>query len=71
MKNKFIIPNTKSIIVVWYRDGKKNEQLIPTPANINSLYDTMLKYRVGRSEIRAVKAVKADDLAQAIIGNRW
>ena len=62
MKTHFKLPTTKMCIVVWYRDGVKHEQLINTPANNDRLVDTMLKYKVGYSEIRAVLSVEADEL---------
>jgi hypothetical protein len=60
--HKFKLPDTKLCIVVWYRDGKKNEQLLDTPANNKILREVMLKHRVGWSEIRAIKSVEASGL---------
>ena len=58
-KPTFQLPKTKLSVVIWFRNGKMNEQLITTPATSGSLLDTMLmKHRVGFSEIRAVKAVQ-------------
>ena len=55
-------------IVVWYRDNQRNETLIATPATNAMLYNNMLmKHRVGASEIRAVKAVEANDLAHSMM----
>ena len=63
MKPTFNIPNSSMVVVVWYRDGIRHEQLIPTPKSNNDLFNTMLMdYRVGFSEIRAIKAVVADEL---------
>ena len=62
MKTNFKLPTTKMCVVVWYRDGKKNEQLIDTPANNDRLVEVMLKHKVGYSEIRAVKSVNPDNL---------
>jgi hypothetical protein len=60
-KSKFNLPKTPSCVVVWYRNGNKNETLIPTPASNTDLVHTMLmSHRVGFSEIRAVKAVETD-----------
>ena len=50
-------------VVVWYRDGKKNETLIETPRSNNDLRNTMLmSHRVGFSEIRCVKSVDTAEL---------
>ena len=57
MKINFVLPPTKLSVVVWYRDGVKNEQLIDTPATAEQLQRVMLGYRVGLSEIRAIKGV--------------
>ena len=68
MKTQFVLPSTKLSIVVWYRDGKKNEQLLPTPASNDILINIMLRnYKVGFSEIRAVKSVETSGL----IGQRF
>jgi hypothetical protein len=58
----FALPETKLSVVVWYRNGEKNEQLIPTPANMEQLQRVMLGYKVGVSEIRTIKGVKPTDL---------
>ena len=52
MKTHFKLPTTKMCIVVWYRDGEKHEQLMNTPANNDRLVESMLKHKVGYSEIR-------------------
>jgi hypothetical protein len=63
MKPTFILPQTKTCVVVWYRDGKKNEQLMDTPRSSSSLIDLMLlNHHVGYSEIRAVKSVEPTEL---------
>jgi hypothetical protein len=49
-------------VVVWYRDDVKHEQLIDTPANNDRLVEVMLSYKVGYSEIRAVKSVESNGL---------
>lgn len=66
MKTNFTLPQSASCIVVWYRNGKKNETLIPTPANNDNLRNVMLTHKVGYSEIRAVKAVNGSDIAAAM-----
>jgi hypothetical protein len=63
MKPNFVLPTTKMSVVVWYRNGKKSEQLIETPRSNTSLFDLMLmKHHVGYSEIRAVKPVNVTEL---------
>ena len=65
MKPTFNIPKSSMVVVVWYRDGIRRETLIQTPKSNNDLFNTMLMtYRVGYSEIRAVKAVVADELVR-------
>ncbi len=65
----FQLPKTASCIVVWYRNGVKNETLITTPETNSGLVNTMfMTYRVGPSEIRAVKGVNPKDLASAMMG---
>jgi hypothetical protein len=73
-KTNFVLPNTKMCVVVWYRDGKKMEDiLIETPKSNNDLRNTMLmNHRVGFSEIRALKAVDTNDLEKSISQfRRW
>lgn len=54
-------------VVVWYRNNKKNETLIPTPVNNEQLRQTMLtQHKVGYSELRTVKAVDAQSLTSQI-----
>jgi hypothetical protein len=65
-KPNFVLPKTKTCFVVWYRDGKKNETLIDTPATTDKLFNVMLGHKVGFSEIRAVKKVDGHDLAEQI-----
>ena len=56
---QFKLPKTKMTVVIWYRNGQKNETLIPTPVSCSELANTMfMKFRVGPSEIRALKAVE-------------
>lgn len=70
MKNKFLIPQTASVIVRWFRDGKFTDTLIPRPANNEMLRMSMLQnHKVGHGEIRCVKAVAAEDLSQSINRN--
>lgn len=66
---QFKLPTTTMTVVVWYRDGKKNETLIPTPRNTEQLATVMLSHRVGASEIRAVKPVNPNDLQKQLVGN--
>lgn len=67
----FRLPNTKTCVVVWYRNGMKNETLIDTPANMEALKNTMImSHRVGMSEIRCLKAVRPADLASSMMGFR-
>lgn len=59
MKPNFVLPQTKMCVVVWYRNGKKSEQLIDTPRTNAALFDLMLmRHHVGYSEIRALKPVE-------------
>jgi len=68
MKPNFVLPQTKMCVVVWYRNGAKNETLIDTPRSNNSLFDLMLmRHHVGYSEIRALKAVEPT----ALLGQRF
>ena len=63
MKTNFNIPTSKLTTVVWYRDGVKHEQLIDTPKTNDILRNLMLmKYKVGFSEIRALKSVVPNEL---------
>jgi hypothetical protein len=62
-KPHFILPKTKYCIVVWFRDGKKNETLLETPKSNNDLRNTMLMtHKVGFGELRAVKDVDGQDI---------
>jgi hypothetical protein len=56
MKSQFKFPLTETCIVVWYRNGIKHETNILTPATDRGLRDTMIRHKVGFSEIRCVKA---------------
>jgi len=65
IETRFRLPNTAKAIVVYFRDGKLQEQLIDTPQTNKGLVDTMFrKHRIGPSEIRAVKAVDFSSLLQ-------
>jgi len=67
MKTNFTLPKSTMCVVVWYRNNKKNETLIPTPSNNDNLRNTMLmQYQVGYGEIRAVKAVNGNDIARSM-----
>lgn len=66
MKTNFTLPKSTMCVVVWYRNNKKNETLIPTPSNNDTLRSEMLKKQVGYSEIRAVKAVDGSDIARSM-----
>jgi aspartate carbamoyltransferase catalytic subunit len=68
MKPNFVLPQTKMCVVVWYRNGKKNETLIDTPRTNAGLFDLMLmRHHVGYSEIRAIKSVEPT----ALLGQRF
>ena len=68
MKPNFVLPKTKMCVVVWYRNGKKNETLIDTPRSNATLFDLMLmNHHVGYSEIRAIKSVEPT----ALLGQRF
>jgi len=56
MKHKFVIPQSKNVIVRWFRNNKFTDTLIPRPANNEMLRLTMLACKVGHGEIRCVKA---------------
>lgn len=50
------LPETKTCVVVWHRNGKRHEQTINTPTSCKGLQEIMFaRYQVGYSEIRAVK----------------
>jgi len=51
MKIKFHIPNTRFIVVLWYRNNKANRTTIDRPANTDALQIRMLKEHVGLNEI--------------------
>lgn len=64
----FRLPESKICTVVWYRNGKRNETLIDTPANNEQLANVMLmEHRVGASEIRTVKGIETGSLAEAMM----
>ena len=55
----FKLPKTRMTVVVWNRKGEQHEQLIETPATCKRLADYMFEqFKVGPSEIRALKAVE-------------
>lgn len=58
----FKLPSTKLCTVVWSRNGKTQEELIPTPRNTQDLGMVMLAKKVGASEIRAVKPVDTSEI---------
>jgi len=59
----FKLPKTKLTLVVWYRNGQRNETLITTPVSCVRLANDMFEqHRVGPSEIRAVKSVEPTHL---------
>jgi hypothetical protein len=65
---QFKLPKTRMSVVVWYRNGKRTENLIQTPATCLQLANTMFEsFKVGPSEIRAVKSVEPMQL----IGQRF
>lgn len=67
MKPNFVLPQTKTCVVVWYRSGVKCETYIDTPRTNAALFDLMLmRHHVGWSEIRALKPVDP----KALLGQR-
>jgi hypothetical protein len=66
MKLKIRIPNTRFVVVLWYRDNKANRTTIERPANMDALQLRMLKERVGVNEIRALFPVTGDDLVRSM-----
>jgi len=57
-KPNFVLPQTKTCVVVWYRNNIKCETYIDTPRTNSALFDLMLiRHHVGWSEIRALKSV--------------
>jgi hypothetical protein len=66
MKIKFHIPNTRFIVVLWYRNNKANRTTIDRPANTDALQIRMLKEHVGLNEIRAIYPVTAEDLVRSM-----
>jgi hypothetical protein len=56
MKHNFFIPLSANVIVRWFRAGVFTDTLIPRPANNEMLRFVMVsRFKVGHSEIRAVK----------------
>jgi hypothetical protein len=66
MKVNFALPNTRLCIVLTIRDNKRTEHLIPTPPNNDVLRQQMLAKKIGYSEIKAVKAVDGESLADSM-----
>ena len=65
------LPTTKMCYVVWYRAGKRHEQLINTPSSCKWLQEIMFgRYQVGYSEIRAVESVDEVSLLYNF-GRNW
>jgi len=70
MATQFKLPTSTMCIVVWYRNNKRNEVLMPTPQSNRGLAEIMFsKHHVGPSEIRAVKSVDAQDLKLHVAAN--
>lgn len=67
MKLKIRIPNTRFVVVLWYRNNKANRTTIERPANNDALVVRMLQEKVGVSEIRAVFPVTGENLAQSMM----
>ena len=66
MKVNFKLPNTKLCLVVWFRGNKHHEEILETPHTNDQLRQRMLEKKVGYSEIRTVKSVDGDSLANAM-----
>ena len=62
----FKLPKTKLCTVVYHNGQNNAEVLIETPAKLSGLQMAMLGQKVGVSQIRAIKAVNADDIASAM-----
>ena len=61
------LPETRTCIVVWYRNDRKNEILMDTPGSLEQLKNTLImKHKVGISEVRAIKSVIPNELAAAM-----
>jgi len=73
MKVNFKLPNTRLCLVLCYDNNKPSrplpKALIPTPATNEGLRAAMLSKGIGYSQIRAVEAVKEQDLATAMQPN--
>jgi hypothetical protein len=75
----FKLPETKICIVVWYRNGNKNETVIDTPKTNQVLVNTMFEHRVGASEIRAIKGIdftslpglRSNAFGRGIVNPQW
>ncbi len=66
MKINFRIPNTKFVLVLWFRNNRMNRTTIERPANTDMLQVAMLKEKVGLSEIRAIRPVDGIDIARSM-----
>ncbi len=64
MKVNFKLPNTRLCLVVWFRNNRTHETILETPYTNEQLRQRMLEQKVGFSELRAVKSVDGDSLAQ-------
>lgn len=71
LPHEFKLPETKTCLVIWYRNGKRNETLLNTPSGCKGLQQIMLaRHHVGYSEIRAVEAVDPTALIRNF-GANW
>jgi hypothetical protein len=71
LQYEFKLPDTKMCLVVWYRNGKRHEQLINTPQTCKGLQQIMFaRYQVGYSEIRAIESVDPTQLLRNF-GTNW
>jgi kynureninase len=53
----FKLPNTKTAVVVWERNGQRREVTIPTPAGMKQMRDHLvMHHKIGMNEVRAVKS---------------
>ena len=62
MKPRFILPTSAMTVVVFNQNSINQEVLIDTPKSNDDLFNTMLKHKVGYSQIRAVKSVNGNEL---------
>jgi hypothetical protein len=69
--HEFKLPTTKTCVIVWERNGKRNEQLINTPRTCKGLQEIMLAlYHVGYSEIKYIMSVDPTALVRNFGVNR-